>query len=56
MVECAQNDKITIYSYSEVEAVTGFVGNFSVKTAARLRFDDEDKCTGCLALVPKSVR
>ncbi|WP_277295317.1 FAD-dependent oxidoreductase, partial [Ruminococcus callidus] len=46
MVECAQNDKITIYSYSEVEAVTGFVGNFSVKIRRKARFVDEDKCTG----------
>ena len=37
MVECAQNDKITIYSYSEVEAVTGFVGNFSVKIRRKAR-------------------
>ena len=30
MVDCAQNEKIHIYSYSEVEKVTGFVGNFTV--------------------------
>ena len=28
MVDCAQNEKIHIYSYSEVESVGGFVGNF----------------------------
>lgn len=47
MVDCAQNEKITIYSYSEVEAVTGFVGNFSVKIRRKARYVDETKCTGC---------
>ena len=28
MVDCAQNEKIHIYAYSEVEQVGGFVGNF----------------------------
>ncbi len=47
MVDCAQNENITIYSYSEIEAVTGFVGNFSVKIKKKARFVDETKCTGC---------
>ena len=47
MVECAQNEKIKIYSYSEVESVTGFVGNFSVKIKKKARYVDETKCTGC---------
>ncbi len=53
MVECAQNEKITIYSYSEVEAITGFVGNFSVKIRRKARYVDEDKCTGCGACTEK---
>ncbi len=47
MVECAQNELINIYSYSEVEAVSGFVGNFSVKIKKKARYVDETKCTGC---------
>jgi len=47
MVECAQNELINIYSYSEVEAVSGFVGNFSVKIRKKARYVDELKCTGC---------
>ncbi len=47
MVDCAQHDKIKIYSYSEVEAVSGFVGNFSVKIKKKARYVDETKCTGC---------
>ena len=47
MVDCAQNEKIKIYSYSEVEAVSGFVGNFTVKIKKKARYVDETKCTGC---------
>ena len=47
MVDCAQNEKIKIYSYSEVDSVSGFVGNFTVKIKKKARFVDETKCTGC---------
>lgn len=47
MVDCAQSDKIDILTYSEVEDVKGFVGNFKVKIRRKARFVDETKCTGC---------
>lgn len=47
MVDCAQNEKIHIYAYSEVESVSGFVGNFTVKIKKKARFVDTAKCTGC---------
>ena len=47
MVDCAQNEKIHIYSYSEVESVKGFVGNFTVSIKKKARYVDENKCTGC---------
>ena len=47
MVDVAQNDKIRIFSYSEVDSVKGFVGNFNVTIRRKARFVDEDKCTGC---------
>ena len=47
MVDCAQNDKINIYAYSEVEDISGFVGNFSEKIRKKARYVDETKCTGC---------
>ena len=47
MVEAAQNEKIKIYSFSEVEEVGGFVGNFSVKIRKKARYVKEDVCTGC---------
>ena len=47
MVDAAQNEKIKIYSYSQVEAVKGFVGNFTVTIRRKARYVDEEKCTGC---------
>ncbi|MCI7349285.1 MAG: CoB--CoM heterodisulfide reductase iron-sulfur subunit A family protein [Ruminococcus sp.] len=47
MVDCAQNEKIHIYSYSEVTAVKGFVGNFTVSIKKKARYVDTTKCTGC---------
>ena len=47
MVEASQNELITIHSYSEVSAVKGFVGNFTVTIKKKTRFVDETKCTGC---------
>ena len=47
MVEAAQNEKIKIYAYSEVEAVKGFVGNFHVTIRKKARYVNEDVCTGC---------
>ncbi|MBO5745197.1 MAG: CoB--CoM heterodisulfide reductase iron-sulfur subunit A family protein, partial [Clostridia bacterium] len=53
MVDCAQNENIKIYSYSEVDAVTGFVGNFTVRIKKKARYVKEDICTGCGACTEK---
>lgn len=47
MVDAAQNEKIHIYSYSEVSDVKGFVGNFDVTIKKKARYVKEDLCTGC---------
>ena len=47
MVEVAQHENIRIFSYSEVEEVKGFVGNFNVKIKKKARYVKEDICTGC---------
>jgi NADH:ubiquinone oxidoreductase subunit E/NAD-dependent dihydropyrimidine dehydrogenase PreA subunit len=47
MSEVAQHENITLLSYSELEEVSGSVGNFKVKVRRKARFIDEDKCTGC---------
>lgn len=53
MVDVAQNDKIRIFSYSEVTEVGGFVGNFEVTIKKRARYVKEDVCTGCGACTEK---
>ena len=47
MVDVAQHEKIRIFSYSEVESVKGFVGNFDVTIKKKARYVKEDVCTGC---------
>ena len=53
MVDCAQHEKIDILTYSEVEEVKGFVGNFNVKIRRKARYVDETKCTGCKICMEK---
>ncbi len=53
MVDVAQNDKIRIFSYSEVTEVGGFVGNFEVTIKKRARYVKEEVCTGCGACTEK---
>jgi len=38
---------IELMSYSEVEGVSGYVGNFKAKIKKKARYVDVDKCTGC---------
>jgi heterodisulfide reductase subunit A-like polyferredoxin len=47
MVQVGKHPKIKLMSSSEVEEVTGFVGNFKVKVRHRATYVDELKCTGC---------
>ncbi|MCI9592875.1 MAG: CoB--CoM heterodisulfide reductase iron-sulfur subunit A family protein [Lachnospiraceae bacterium] len=47
MVEAASHNKIQLFTYSEVEKVSGFVGSFTVDIRKKARSVDIDKCTGC---------
>jgi heterodisulfide reductase subunit A len=47
MVEVAQHPLITLHTYSEVEKVEGFIGNFRVTVRKKARYVDMAKCTGC---------
>jgi heterodisulfide reductase subunit A2 len=42
-----RHKNIKLLAYSEVEDVSGFVGNFDVKVRRKARFVDEENCTGC---------
>ena len=47
MVEVAQHPNITLYTYSELESLTGFIGNFRAVIRKKARSIDEKLCTGC---------
>lgn len=47
MVEAASHENINLYTYSEVEKVSGFVGDFQVDIRRKARSVDMSKCTGC---------
>ena len=47
MVDVSQNPNITLYACSEVQDVSGYVGNFDVTIKKRATYVDWSKCTGC---------
>ncbi|MFP4227151.1 MAG: FAD-dependent oxidoreductase, partial [Desulfobacterales bacterium] len=47
MVEVAQNENIELLSYSEVEEVSGYIGNYTVTVRRKPRYVVEGVCTGC---------
>ena len=53
MVEAARHPNITLYTYSELESVEGFIGNFKVRIRKKARGVDEKLCTGCALCTQK---
>ncbi|MDK2820409.1 MAG: heterodisulfide reductase subunit [Clostridia bacterium] len=47
MVAAAQHPQIELLTYSEIENISGYVGNFEVKIRKKARSVDPLKCTGC---------
>jgi len=47
MTQVGSHPYIELMTYSEVEEVSGYIGNFKVKIREKARYVDEDKCTGC---------
>ena len=47
MFDVGAHPNITLLSYSEVERVDGYVGNFTVQVRKKARKVDQDLCTGC---------
>jgi len=47
MMDVGLHPKIKLYTYSEVEAVSGYIGNFKVKIRRKARYVDEKECTVC---------
>jgi heterodisulfide reductase subunit A len=53
MVSVGRHENIRLLTYSEVESVSGYVGNFKVRVRKKARYVDEEKCTGCGTCVEK---
>jgi len=47
MTMVGSHPHIELLAYSEVEEVSGYIGNFKVRVRKKARYVDEDKCTGC---------
>ncbi len=47
MMDAGRHPKIKLLAYSEVESVSGYVGNFSVRVRKKARYVDEAMCTAC---------
>jgi len=47
MSDAGSHPHIELFTFSEVEEVKGFVGNFKVKIKRKASYVDNTKCTGC---------
>jgi heterodisulfide reductase subunit A len=52
MLDAGRHPRIELLTYSEVEAVEGFVGNYRVRVRKRARYVDPDACTACAECEP----
>ncbi len=50
-----KHENITLWTYSEVVEVSGFVGNYRIKVKHKPRYIIEDLCVGCLQCVEQCV-
>lgn len=59
MVAVAQHPRVKLYTYAQVEEVSGYIGNFKVRIRQKAKYVDHSKCTGCgtcWARCPVSVK
>ena len=47
MMDVGRHPKIELMTYSEVESVTGFIGNFHVTVRKKARYVNPNECTAC---------
>jgi heterodisulfide reductase subunit A len=55
MSEVRAHPNITMWTYSEVASVEGYVGNFKVQVKRKPRYVDEELCVGCLECIEACV-
>ena len=47
LVEAGRHPNIELMTYSDIEGISGSVGNFKVKIKKKARYVDVDKCNAC---------
>jgi len=52
MMDAGRHPNIELMAYSEVEDISGYVGNFKVQVRRKARYVDESECTACGDCVP----
>ena len=55
MTDVKNHPNITLWAYSEVEKVDGYVGNYHVRVKRKPRYVDEEACVGCSLCVDACV-
>jgi heterodisulfide reductase subunit A len=47
MMDVGRHPNIELLAYSEIEDITGYVGNFKARIRKKARYVDENECTSC---------
>ncbi len=47
MMDVGRHPNVKLFTYSEIENVTGYVGNFNVTIRKKAKYVDENECTAC---------
>jgi heterodisulfide reductase subunit A2 len=55
MSSVRSHPNITLWTYSEVSQVEGYVGNFKVKVRRKPRYVNEELCVGCYECIDKCI-
>ncbi|MCX7836067.1 MAG: CoB--CoM heterodisulfide reductase iron-sulfur subunit A family protein [bacterium] len=55
MSQVRSHPNITLWTYAEVENVSGYVGNFTVQVKHKKRYINADTCIGCKACVDACI-
>ena len=47
MMDVGRHPRINLLTYSEIENISGYIGNFHITVRKKARFVDEDECNAC---------
>jgi len=55
MSQVKNHPNITLWTYSEVSKVDGYVGNYKISVRRKPRYINEELCVGCMDCIEKCV-